>query len=547
MTNRWPSLAHRPVSDGLRQRWRAVGAWTDETIGDLLERGARSWPDRVAVTTSDGSVTFSALQARSSAVARTLVDAGVSRGDVVCWMLPTGPGAIAVASAIWRIGAVSSPIVPLAGVGEVSNIIDQVHPRAFVAVRDYRRRTLTDEIDQAIADAGLPNVIRLVVDADVPGWGRADGAGPGSVPSTVSPGDAYAPCLILFTSGTESAAKGVLHAPSGIHHELRSTIAEWGLTFRDTMVMASPMTHITGLLQGFLIPARVGARAVLMERWDPAECVDLIERTRATYMAGAAPFLRDLLAAYRSSGLDRSALRQYCCGGAAVTPDLIEGMGDFGVAAYRAWGMTELPTSTMCNELDALEHRANTDGRLAPAVDLRVIDDSGAELPRGATGELQLRGPEMMLGYVNVEHNMKAFTSDGWYRTGDLGSWGEDGFVRITGRVKDIINRGGEKFSAREIEDAVVRHPDVSLAAVVAVPDPRLGERIGAAVVSSRTDLTLEEIGRTVTEAGLSHYKRPERLVLVDALPTNPTGKTDKNQVAALFAKDGDAGTRRSG
>ncbi|MBF0673341.1 MAG: AMP-binding protein [Salinibacterium sp.] len=534
VNDRWPTLRPDRVPRELAQHWRSTGAWTDETIGDLLERSAAAWPERTAVTTAEGRVTFGELHAQSSAIARTLVDAGVQRGDVVCWMLPTGPEAIAVASAIWRIGAVSSPIVPLAGVGDMANVFAQVRPTAVIAVREHRRRTLTDELDQALADANL-DPARLVVGAAAHGWRPADASGPGSLPAGVTPGDPFDPCLILFTSGTESAAKGVLHSAAALHHELRSTIAEWGLTFRDSMVMASPMTHITGLLQGFLIPARVGASAVLMDRWDPAECVDLIEHTGATYMAGAAPFLRGILDAYRSSGLDRSSLRQFCSGGAAVHPELVEGIQEFGVAAYRAWGMTELPTSSFSNELDSLEHRSMTDGRLAPGVELRVLADDGSALPRGEVGELQLRGPEMMLGYVLPEHDARAFTEDCWLRTGDMGSLGSDGCVRITGRLKEIINRGGEKFSAREIEDAVLKHPDITQAAVVAVADERLGEQIGVAVVSSRTDLSVAEIGRVVTSTGLSRYKQPEHLVIVDELPTNATGKTDKNRVARLF------------
>lgn len=536
VTNRWPSLASTPVGERLRQRWRSSGAWTDETIGDLLERSALAWPDRIAVTTADSETTYGELQTRSSAIARTLIEAGVRHGDAVCWMLPTGPEAIAVASAIWRIGAVSSPIVPLSGVSEMTNILDQIRPRAIVAVARFRGRTLPDELDQAIRETGLSPVSRLLLGGTSVGWTAADAAGPGAVPTGVEPSHPLDPCLVLFTSGTESAAKAVLHSPAALHHELRSTISEWGLTFRDSMVMASPMTHITGLLQGFLIPARVGASAVLMDRWDAREAVELIERTRATYMAGAAPFLRELLVAYRASGRDSSSLRQYCCGGAAVTPELVTGIGEFGVSAYRAWGMTELPTSTLSNELDTLEHRSTTDGRLAPGIEIRTVDDNGSVLPHGAAGELQLRGPEMMLGYVRPEHNEKAFTDDGWFRTGDLGALGDDGFVRITGRLKEIINRGGEKFSAREIEDAVLRHPDIGQAAVVAVADDRLGEQIGVAVVSTRTDLTIAEIGAVVTGAGLSRYKQPEHLIVVDELPTNPTGKTDKNRVAALFS-----------
>jgi acyl-CoA synthetase (AMP-forming)/AMP-acid ligase II len=417
----------------------------------------------------------------------------------------------------------------------MTNILEQVRPRAIVAASRYRRRHLPEELDQALSATGLNDVARLVAGTGSAGWLSMDAAGPGALPSSARPGSPANPCLVLFTSGTESAAKAVLHSPAALHHELRSTITEWGLTFRDSMFMASPMTHITGLLQGFLLPARVGASAVLMDHWNGDEAVDLIEKTGASYMAGAAPFLRELLAGYRASSYDRSSLRQYCCGGAAVSPALITGADDLGIAAYRAWGMTELPTSTLANELDPLELRATTDGRLAPGVELRVVDESGDVLPVASTGELHLRGPEMLLGYLRAEHNDTAFTEDGWLRTGDLGSLGEDGFVRITGRLKEIINRGGEKFSAREIEDAVLQHPQIGQVAVVAVPGGRLGEQIAAAVVSDRKDLTIEEVGRAVTGAGLSKHKQPERLLVLDCLPTNATGKTDKNRIVALF------------
>jgi acyl-CoA synthetase (AMP-forming)/AMP-acid ligase II len=532
--SRWPTLRTRPEHERLRDEWRTLGYWTDERLGGILERSAGNWPDRVAVLTTTGSHTFSELQTESSAVARTLLDAGVMPGDVVCWMLPTGPDAIAVSSAIWRIGAVSSPIVPLSGVREMTNIIDQVRPRAIVVTPEHRGRSLPDEFDEAIASVGLTSVARLAVGSGPVGWTSATASGPGSIPAGVQPSAPEDPCLILFTSGTESAAKAVLHSAAGIHHELRTTIAEWGITFRDRMFMASPLTHITGLLQGFLIPARVGASAVLMDRWNGEEGMELIERTGATYMAGAAPFLRELLQAYRSSGLERSTLVQYCCGGAAVAPDLITGIAEFGVAGYRAWGMTELPTSTFANELDPLDLRSSADGRLAPGVDVRVLDDEGRPLPHGESGELQLRGPEMMLGYVKPEHNASAFSEDGWFRTGDIGTCDAAGWIRITGRSKEIINRGGEKFSTREIEDAIAKHPDVTAVAVVGVPGGRLGEQIGAVIVTRR-DLSLEEIGRVVTSAGLSKHKQPERLVTVDAIPTNPTGKTDRRQTIALF------------
>ncbi|MEZ7126753.1 AMP-binding protein [Nonomuraea sp. AD125B] len=525
----------RVVAPELTDAWRRRGFRTEERIGDLLDHGATRWPDRPAIITAHGETSFAELAATSAAVARTLLAGGVRPGDAVCWLLPTGPHAVAVAAAIWRIGATSSPIVPLYGPREIRAVLDQIRPAAVVTYGDDRRRAYPDEFDEALRDLGHEPAARLLTTGRSAGWRAADGEGPGALPSGIEPAAPEDPCLVLFTSGTESEPKGVVHSVAGLRHELRTTVVEWGLTFRDRMVMASPITHITGLLQGFMIPCQVGATAVLMERWDPAACAELADRTGATYMAGATPFLRELLGVYAAEGRDRSPLRQYCCGGAAVPPDLIRQAGELGIAAYRAWGMTELPTATLPNELDPLEFRAETDGRLAPGVELRVVDSSGRDAGPGETGELLLRGPEMMLGYVREELNAHAFTPDGWFRTGDLGSLGGDGQVRITGRLKDVINRGGEKFSAREIEEAIVRHPDVAAVAIVAVPGGRLGERIGAVVVSEREDLTLEEVGRAVTGQGLARHKQPELLRVVRSLPTNPTGKINKAAVVKLF------------
>ncbi|MFK4041988.1 class I adenylate-forming enzyme family protein [Nonomuraea wenchangensis] len=525
----------RVVAPELTDAWRRRGFRTEERIGDLLDHGATRWPDRPAIITASGETSFAELAATSAAVARTLLTRGVRPGDAVCWLLPTGPHAVAVAAAIWRIGAISSPIVPLYGPRELRAVLDQIRPAAVVTYGDDRRRAYPDEFDEALRDLGHEPAARLLTTGRSAGWRTADGEGPGALPSGIEPAAPEDPCLVLFTSGTESEPKGVVHSVAGLLHELRTTVVEWGLTFRDRMVMASPITHITGLLQGFMIPCRVGATAVLMERWDPAACAELADRTGATYMAGATPFLRELLGVYAAEGRDRSPLRQYCCGGAAVPPDLIRQAGELGIAAYRAWGMTELPTATLPNELDPMEFRAETDGRLAPGVELRAVDSSGRDVEPGEVGELLLRGPEMMLGYVREELNAHAFTPDGWFRTGDLGSLAADGQVRITGRLKDVINRGGEKFSAREIEEAIVRHPDVAAVAIVPVPGGRLGERIGAAVVSDREDLTLEEVGRAVTGQGLARHKQPELLRVVRTLPTNPTGKINKAAVVKLF------------
>lgn len=522
------------VNDELRSHWRSLGHWTDEALGWMLEQAAEAWPDRLAVITSEAAVTFAELQRTSSAVARTLLDAGVRRGDPVCWMLSTGPDAIAVASAIWRIGAVSSPIVPIYATRELTAVVDQVRPTAVITEAEVRGRCLPDELDAVFSAVQHRPVARLLIGGSHAGWAAATASGAGALPNGVRPAQGDEPGLILFTSGTEALPKAAVHSIAGLGHEVRSCASHWGVTFRDRMFMASPITHITGLLQGFLIPARTGAGAVLMDRWDAAEAVELIERTGATYMAGATPFLRELDAAYRRSGMERSSLRQYCCGGASVPSDLIRSVEDLGVSAYRAWGMTELPTSTLAGELDPIGVRADTDGRLAPGVELRVLDDDGVELPIGELGALQLRGPEMMLGYLDPVADSRAFREGGWFDTGDIGLLDSEGCVRVSGRTKDIINRGGEKFSAKEIEDVLVSHPDVTAAAVVGVPGGRLGERVGVVIVG-RADLAVSDFSEHVIDAGMAKQKRPELVIVVDRIPTNATGKVDKDAVRSLL------------
>lgn len=518
----------------LHENWRNHGLRTDERLGWMLEDRARSMPDRVAVITPERQFTYRELQSRASAVARTLVARGVRRGDVVCWMLPTDAEAVAVASAIWRIGAVSSPIVPIYGAREVSAVIEQSRPAAVITNATVRGRSLPTEFDDVFAAVGHEPRVRLVAEGRHAGWTGAEAEGPGDLPPEVEPAEADAPCLILYTSGTEALPKGAVHSTAGLMHELRSCVTEWGITFRDRMFMASPMTHITGLLQGFLIPTRVGGAAILLDRWDAEQAVDLIERHGATYMAGATPFLRELLVAYEAAGHPTSSIRQYCCGGAAVPPELIRDAAGLGIAAYRAWGMTEFPTSTLANELDPLWARAETDGRLAPGVELRVLDDDGVELGLGEEGRLFLRGPEMMIGYVRPEATARALSPDGWFDTGDVGRLGADGYVRISGRTKDIVNRGGEKFSVLEIEGHLRAHPAITAVAVLAVPGGRLGERVGAVIVSEE-QLRPEDLSRFIVGRGVARQKAPELVVVVDAVPTNSTGKVDKRAALALF------------
>ena len=524
-----------PAPPEVIERWRALGWRTDERIGLALDRAALLHPHAEAVVSGSERVTFAELKCRSDAVARDLLAHGVGAGDVVSWLLPNGVDAIAVAAAVWRVGAVSNPLVPIYRCRELGFIFGQLRPKVVVAATSVRGHAMAEEVDDALAVAGHAPVARIAAGGPKAGWQQLDTAAAGApvAARTAAPDD---PCLVLYTSGTTAEPKGVMHTSATLTQEVRSMIREWGLSWRDTMLMASPLTHITGLLQGLLVPCQAGARAVLLDRWDPEECRAIIEHEGVTYMAGATPFLLGLLDAYRAAGARHSRLRQYCCGGAAVPPHLIEAAQELGVTAYRVWGMTEFPTTTMASERDDLEHRAYTDGRPAEAVEIESVDPDRRPVATGREGELRVRGPERMVGYVDPALDADAIDAAGWLYTGDVGVIGADGYVRITGRLKDIVNRGGEKFSTREIEDLVAGHPAVAEAAVIGLPDPRLGEQVCAVVVPRDGEVvTRDELATFLRARRLAVQKVPERVEIVERLPRTPAGKVQKFELLRRF------------
>jgi acyl-CoA synthetase len=265
---------------------------------------------------------------------------------------------------------------------------------------------------------------------------------------------------------------------------------------------------------------------VLADRWDADLAVRDMVRHQVTYSAGATVFLQELTEATRAAAV-RPQLRIFACGGASIPKMVLERSEEQRIPAVRVYGMTELPTVTVMNRFRPFEVRAETDGIVAPGVEVRVVDDDRA-LQAGAEGELQVRGPERMLGYLDAASNLSALDDEGWFRTGDIGFVDQAGFLSVTGRLKDIINRGGEKFSAQEIEDLLVAHPDVRQAVVVPGHHPRLGEVPVAFLVTAERTPSVDELLRHLRTAGLAEQKIPTRWHFPDALPTTSSGKIKK-------------------
>jgi cyclohexanecarboxylate-CoA ligase len=293
--------------------------------------------------------------------------------------------------------------------------------------------------------------------------------------------------------------------------------------------MPSPLTHISGVIHAILSPALLGTTAVLMERWSPQSGLRLIERERVTYMVGAPTFLQQLADDQCRKGHDVSSLRLFSCGGADVSADLIRrARRELGCIAKRVYGSTEFPTISTTDATDADTMGIETEGRAIWPAEVRIVDDVGCPLPPGGVGEVQARGPECFVGYADAALNADAFTADGWFRTGDLGCLDAAGYLRITGRIKEIVIRKGEKISVRELEDLIAQHPAVAEAAVVALPDANTGERACAVVRLHRGTLTLAELTEFLRCQGLAQQKLPEQILVCAELPRTESGKVHR-------------------
>lgn len=495
------------------------GAWAGRTSASFLDEAIAARGDRPMVHDAEVTLSFAEVGHRADALAAGLRDLGVGAGDVVLVQLPNWWEAVVVHQALMRLGAVCCPVVPIYRTRELAFILAQARPVAVVTPHVFRRH------DHAAMFAGLvpEGTELLVVRPEGPllrgARDLADVAVDGAVvEDAAQPGDV---CMLMYTSGTTADPKGVLHSHETLVHENQTIIDLAGLGEDDVVFMPSPVTHITGFLYGLLLPAMLQAPVVLLDVWDAGRAVELVAAHGATFTVGATPFLQGIVDVHESRG-DTSSLRLFLCGGADVPPALVRRADRVMGCAARVYGSTEFPTACSGAPDDVIEVRADSDGRLIGAAEARVRDEVDG------VGQLEVRGPEMFLGYLDAHLNEDAFTTDGWFRTGDLASI-EGGAITIRGRSKDIIVRGGENISAKEVEDLLYLHADVEDVAVVAMPDPVMVERACAFVVPREgTHPDVESLGTWLGAQGLATQKRPERVELVDELPRTASGKIQK-------------------
>jgi cyclohexanecarboxylate-CoA ligase/acyl-CoA synthetase len=527
----------------------AEGYWRDEFVTEILDRWVEADPDRVFLHDGAARLTWSELSDRSLSMAASLRELGLAAGDRVAVQLPNWHEFAIGYLALARLGAVMVPIMPVYREHEVRHVLTHAGARAYVfapAFRGFDYRGMA----ASLADE-LPGLRRIAVRGagTAPGelrWEDLEAQGVGARAHDFPRPSPDEPHLLVFTSGTESKAKGCLHSWNTYQFTptVQGRLYDFGRD--DVELVVSPVTHTTGLAAGLLKPLIAGGSLCLMDVWEPDGAVELLDSVGCTQTTAATPFLTMLLDAVRARGGGGESLRVFVCGGAPVPSAVIVETSQLlpGCRVCTAYGQSELLLCTTVTVDDDEEHATDTDGRPIDGLDLRIIGPDLAELPVGEEGEICYRSPGQMLGYWrNPAANAAVDLPGGWRRSGDLGRLRPDGYVRVTGRAKDMLIRGGMNISAREVEDALTSHPAVGRAAVVGVPDPVLGDRVGAALVPApgATIDVQAVLAYLRDDLKLARQKLPERVVVADELPMSATGKILKFE---LVQRLGQAGTR---
>ncbi|BCH27228.1 AMP-binding protein [Mesorhizobium sp. L-8-3] len=497
-------------------------------LGAVALEKAQADPDRVIVIEGERHFSRGEILDLSLRLGGALKARGLERGDAIAFQLPNWWEACVVNLAAALFGFRIIPLLTIYREAELGTILPVCGVKAAFVPREFRG------MDYPALMEGVEEHPLHVFTV------RGDGKSNDDFAALVrhEPADPEVPPaddikLVLFTSGSTGRPKGVIHSHATIDVMTRHTGQFWSTGPGDVFLVASPIGHIGGSIYAFEFPWITGCVAMMADSWAPERAVELIDRQGVTFMAGATPFLAGLIAAAERAGSNLPGLRRFICGGASVPPELVRrGLERFPHATVsRAYGSTEVPLA--CPGIRTREEamlRADTDGECAS--EIRILSETGEPVPEGESGEIVVKAPQMLIGYLDPADEDGAFTKDGFFRMGDLGRLVSGRFIQITGRKKDIIIRKGENISPLEIENALARHEAVKQASVVGVPEPERGEMVVAFVIPAPgASFTFADMTAHLTRLGLARQKFPERLHIVSELPLNSVGKVQKNEL----------------
>jgi cyclohexanecarboxylate-CoA ligase len=524
-----------------RAQMRSQGWWRDTTINDALDQAAQQWPDRLALVaqrTGEGaaqSFNYAQLARMADRVAVGLWRLGVRPADVVACQLPNVWQFTVLYLACARIGAVLNPLMPIFRERELLFMLGHGEAKLVVVLKDFRSvdyeamlKGIQPQLPHlrhvvAIGGAGADSFEALLAQ---PAWEQDADAVQILESHRVQP-DAIT--QLIYTSGTTGEPKGVMHSSNTLMANIHAYAERLTLGRDDVVLMASPMAHQTGFMYGLMMPVMLGATAMLLDVWNAATAAQLIRQWRCTFTMASTPFLADLSREVAVSGAVPS-LRTFLCAGAPIPGPLVEqAQTALGAQIISAWGMSENGAVTTTLPGDAAQRAVETDGLPLPGAEVKVLDDLGQERPHGEIGQLWVRAHSNFGGYLQRPH-LNATTDDGWFDTGDQARMDAQGYIRITGRSKDVIIRGGENIPVVEVESLLYKHPAVAQAAVVAYADERLGERACAVIVlkPGAVEPVLADLTDFLRTQKLAPHYLPERLVVLSEMPATPSGKIQK-------------------
>lgn len=522
------------INEAKRHEYRQKGYWGDATLADYWNMSVLSSPDKVAVIDAQGlAFTYLELDEAAAKVAAFLKEVGVGPGDFVSSQLPGWSEFTIIYVACLKAGAIFNPILPSLREVELTYILNKCESKVLFVPSTFRKYDYTSMINSLVSK------VQSLMEVVIVEKGNKVNEGisldyllskylPLKEDASRSSDDVAA---VLFTSGTEGFPKGVMLTHNNIIASEKAYAATFNLTYQDVILMPAPIAHATGFHHGVTTAFLFGAKCVLQDIFKPEMTLELIQREKCTCGNGATPYVYDLMGILTRKKYDISSLRFFLCGGSPVPRHMVKQAITCGFKVFGVYGSTESVPHTAAS-LDApTEKIIYTDGKPLQGIEIKVIDEYGQRVPIGVQGEEASRGPNVFVGYLKEpELTDQVLDNEGWYYSGDLCQMDADGYIRVTGRKKDIIIRGGENISSIEVENILLQHPNVLEAAVVGMPDKRLGERTCAYVVLkvANQGLTFEEVKVFFTEMNVAKYKIPERIEICISLPRTESFKIKK-------------------
>ena len=538
------------VLSSRRKNMKSAGFWIDKTMEDFMAMALASSPNKEALTAyrhdQSGPQRFTYLQLseKINLAAQSLYGMGVRQGDVVSVQLPNWWEFVVITLACGRIGAVMNPLMHIFRERELTYMIGFAKSKVLFIPKKYRdfdfekmvegmRQDLPDLAHVVVVGGSGSNSFENFLQADVLDSGL-------SIPKGASPLKPDDLAVLMFTSGTTGSPKGVMHTSNTLVSCMNALSHRFGVGNQDVYLASTPVGHMTGYVAVVLIGLRNGGKVVLQDFWDPHQGVAIMMKEEVSYFAASTPFLNDICEVVEAQNLRLPHLRSFLCGGAPIPPVLIDRARDrVGIRVCSLWGMTEILSGTLTEPARSIDKSSSSDGRVLEGMEILLVDDSGVGVPQGQTGRLWVRGAQVFLGYYK-QPDIQAFNTEGWFDSGDLAYMDDEGYIRIAGRTKDVLIRGGENVPVIEIEGLLLKHPAIKGVSIVGYPDLRLGERACAFVVLRDGDtFNLKELQDYMAASKVAKQYWPEKVEVVDQLPVTPAGKIQKfklKEIAKKFA-----------